>query len=181
MNAVNVMLIGAGRDKITLDMTKKMIGDGMRTLMDRAFDATGGAPEGGKNELDERFAILNDVYNSACCEETYIYDGVEETLAQLQAQHHPMCVCTNKPQVPAELIMNRLDLMQYFTGAVVVGGDFCPVRKPDPGHLILAAEMADSRGDGNRGKIMIGDGHNDVKVAHNAGVPVIALTYGYSR
>ena len=29
--------------------------------------------------------------------------------------------------------------------------------------------------------IMIGDGHHDVKVAHSAGVPVIALTYGYSR
>jgi phosphoglycolate phosphatase len=29
--------------------------------------------------------------------------------------------------------------------------------------------------------IMIGDGHNDVKVAKAAGIPVMALSYGYTR
>jgi phosphoglycolate phosphatase len=29
--------------------------------------------------------------------------------------------------------------------------------------------------------IMVGDSHNDVYVAKNAGVPVIAVTFGYSQ
>ena len=62
--------------------------------------------------------------------------------------------------------------------AAVVGGDTLPVKKPNAGHLIATIEMAG--GDSNLA-IMIGDGHNDAKVARAAGVPAVMLSYGYTR
>ena len=59
-----------------------------------------------------------------------------------------------------------------------MGGNVIPVKKPNAGHLIYAVEMGG--GDINR-CLMIGDGHNDVKVAKAAGVPCIALSNGYSK
>ena len=140
-------------------------------------------------QLDGWHKELEAIYNEACCEETFIYEGVIDTLSLLRERRHPMCVCTNKPQTPADLIIGKLGLDEFFPSGtgLVVGGDFCPVRKPNPGHLLLAAEMCkayyaeEGQEDKERGIIMVGDGHNDVKVAHNAGVPVLALTYGYSR
>jgi phosphoglycolate phosphatase len=51
------------------------------------------------------------------------------------------------------------------------------MRKPDPGHLLgtlglLGADAGTA--------IMIGDSANDVATARAAGVPVIAVSYGYT-
>jgi phosphoglycolate phosphatase len=95
-----------------------------------------------------------------------------------------MAVATNKPQVPADLLLKGLGIDHYF--AQVVGGDALPVRKPDPEHLQQTIALAATSAgvdiiESMRWSVMIGDGHNDVLVAHAAGVPCIALSYGYTR
>ena len=50
-------------------------------------------------------------------------------------------------------------------------------RKPDPRHLLETIRAAD--GDPARA-VMVGDSRNDVDAAKAAGIPVIAVDFGYS-
>ena len=174
--AVNVLLGELGRDTITLEETKNMIGDGMVKLADRALRATGGACAG--EELASNAARLHDIYVDACCVDTYLYEGVPETLATLRGAGYKLAVCTNKPFAPAEIILEETGVAQYFEGALVGGDTLGEVRKPNAEHLLHAVALA---GGDNGSVVMIGDGHNDILVAKAAGVPSIGLMYGYTR
>jgi phosphoglycolate phosphatase len=173
LTSANVMLEHAKRPPITSDQIKNMIGDGMLTLATRAFEATGGT-EG--IDLEQANAGFIVDYNQRCCVDSYLYDGVRDVLEELRDAGHIMAVCTNKPEAPANTILQGLEIEHYFQA--VVGGDTLPVKKPDAGHLIATIEMAGA--DPNLA-IMIGDGHNDAKVARAAGVPALMLSYGYTR
>jgi phosphoglycolate phosphatase len=63
----------------------------------------------------------------------------------------------------------------YF--AAITGRDSLGVWKPDRGHILGTVRLAS--GDAAR-TIMIGDSETDIMAAKNAGVPVVALTFGYS-
>ena len=174
--AANAMLRECGRESITLAQCKNFIGDGMLKLAERAFEATGAVPPA--DEFAARHAAFVAGYNAACCVETHAYEGVHETLAALRADGYLCCVATNKPQAPADTIIDGLGLRPHFGPGAVVGGDALAVRKPDPEHLREAVRRVG--GDPARA-VMVGDGHNDVLVAKAAGVPTVALSYGYTR
>ncbi|MEP4080454.1 HAD-IA family hydrolase, partial [Parasphingorhabdus sp.] len=59
----------------------------------------------------------------------------------------------------------------------VVGGDTFPVSKPDAKPIHGAIERA---GGTVSGSIMIGDSVTDINAARNAGIPVIAVDFGYT-
>ena len=161
--AVNDMLCDAGRSPITLAQCKNFIGDGMLKLAERAFEATGVLPP--TDEFIQRHAAFVAAYNDACCVDTHTYSGVHETLQALRDKGYLCCVATNKPQAPADTIIDGLELRTFFGDGAVVGGDALAVKKPDPEHLAAAVRRVG--GDAARA-IMVGDGHNDVLVGRRA-------------
>lgn len=58
-----------------------------------------------------------------------------------------------------------------------MGGDSLPVRKPDPGHIHGTVERL---GTGFAWTAMVGDSANDVNAAKAAGIPVVAVSFGYT-
>ena len=86
-----------------------------------------------------------------------------------------LAVCTNKLEELAIPLIEKLGLADRF--AVVTGGDTFPVRKPDAGHILGTIEKAGAR---PQDAVMIGDSINDILAARNAGIPSIAVTFGYS-
>jgi phosphoglycolate phosphatase len=84
-------------------------------------------------------------------------------------------VCTNKRTDLSLALLDQLDLTRRF--AAVVGPDKAGVAKPDPRHLCAAIEA----GGGSVARaLMVGDASTDVGAAKAAGVPVIAVSFGYS-
>jgi phosphoglycolate phosphatase len=146
----------------------RMVGDGARVLLERAFAAR-------DKPLDE--AALADFladYGLHAADATRPYPGVAETLAGLAASGWRLAVCTNKPEVPARRLLAALGLDGFF--AAVGGGDSFPVRKPDPRHLLATIAAAG----GTPGQsVMAGDHANDVAAAHGAGIPCIFAAWGY--
>jgi phosphoglycolate phosphatase len=61
---------------------------------------------------------------------------------------------------------------------VVVGGDTCERRKPDPQPLLFACE---SLGVAPAQALMVGDSINDVKAARAAQIPIVCVPYGYNE
>ena len=171
VGTLNIILMRHGRSTLTISAVKKLVGNGARALLERGFKETGAPAE----NLDALTVEFIETYVPNCAVLSRPFSGVIETLDTFANSGYRMAVCTNKPQAPSETILIELGVMQYFE--VVVGGDFFPMRKPDPQHLLGALQLMDAP---ENPAIMVGDSYNDVASARNAGMPVIVVTYGYT-
>lgn len=167
---VNDMLQQHGRVVLDMDDIRKMVGDGAAKLIERGFGATGGLPAP-LPDLTREFIRL---YEARIARETRPFPGVVDTLERLKAAGLRMGVCTNKTTHLSRRLLDELDLSRFFTA--VVGGDG-PARKPDRRHLEATMRELDT---GTRNALMVGDSMNDVAVARNAGVEVVAVSFGYT-
>jgi phosphoglycolate phosphatase len=86
-----------------------------------------------------------------------------------------LAVCTNKIERHSRTLLEALGLAQHFHA--IAGRDTFTVMKPDPGHLLQAIDAA---GGSRHRAVMIGDSDVDIATAKAAGIPVIAVTFGYT-
>jgi phosphoglycolate phosphatase len=84
-------------------------------------------------------------------------------------------VCTNKPEGLSRLLLDSLDLSR-FLGAVV-GPDTIGIAKP---HAAPYLEAVRRLGVEPQHSLMVGDSETDILTARAAGVPVIAVSFGYT-
>ena len=84
-------------------------------------------------------------------------------------------ICTNKPAAITERTLAELDLARWF--GAVVGETPSLARKPDAAMLLAALDQLGARPEHG---VMIGDSAADVGAARAAGVPVIAVSFGYT-
>ncbi len=174
--AVNRMLADRGRRGLGLGAVTAMVGDGVHKLVERALAATGKeTPTDGEIARATRRFI--DFYEGHGADLTRAYAGAVEALKCLRDEGYALGICTNKPHRATCGILGALDLEGYFSA--VLGGDSLDgVRKPDPRHLLAVLErLGATRGNA----VMVGDTENDVAAARGAGVPVIAVAFGYAK
>ncbi|MBV8121903.1 MAG: phosphoglycolate phosphatase [Alphaproteobacteria bacterium] len=170
--AINEMLRERGAAPLPLPQVRRMIGDGVPTLVCRALVASGLSPAETASALP-RFLQL---YEAGAVRLTRPYPGVPATLAGLRGRGYRTAVCTNKPQHATITVLEGLGLLPLFDG--IAGGDRFAVKKPDPGHLLgLIATL----GGRVEAAAMIGDNENDAAAARAAGLPLVLMRYGYSR
>jgi phosphoglycolate phosphatase len=170
--ALNQVLRADGRDVLSVEDVAGMVGDGVAKLVERGYDATGGPAIDPVGIL----SAFHEIYLNSASNLTKLYPGVLSTLQILRRDGYRMGLCTNKPIAPTNALLNALNLIDFFD--TVAGGDSFPVRKPDPGHVNGVLELLGSTA---QNAIMIGDSKTDVAAANNAGVAVIAVSYGYPR
>ncbi|SDH47780.1 phosphoglycolate phosphatase [Roseospirillum parvum] len=170
--AVNQVLGGGlGRPPLPIEAIRGMVGQGARRLIEQALEATGGPAEPGLDAWTERFL---DIYGADPARLTTVWPGVIDQLDRLARQGVKLAVCTNKPEAASHTLLKALGLAGYF--GAVVGGDTLAVRKPDPAPLLAAIERV---GGDPADAVLIGDSAHDVATARAAGVPVIAVSFGY--
>jgi phosphoglycolate phosphatase len=85
-------------------------------------------------------------------------------------------VCTNKLERLPVLLLQQLELIDHF--AVICGQDMFGIQKPDPDILHRTIAAAGGRSDR---AIMIGDSETDIRTAKAAGVPIVAVDFGYTE
>jgi phosphoglycolate phosphatase len=156
---------------------RNMIGRGAPMLVERANEALKlGLDADTKAVLLERFfhhyGRLQET--DECAAEPFT--GAAEGLRALHAAGLPLAIVTNKQQKFAQGLMNRLALAPYVK--LVVGGDTCERRKPDPQPLLWAAQQLGAEASRT---LMVGDSVNDVTAARAAGMPVVCVPYGYNE
>jgi len=173
--ALDKLLNKEGRRSVTLEEVVQMIGDGLPKLVERGYLATGDLPE--PDVLKVRTQELIEDYEANSTTLTYIYPGVIETLTSLAHQGLKLGLCTNKPEAATRIILEMFKMTHLFDS--VVGGDTLDgIRKPDGRHVLAVVEGLGITSDK---ALMVGDNHNDVASARNAGLPVVAVSYGYVR
>ena len=167
--AVNHTLASMDRAPLTTDAVRPMIGRGAKHMLEEGLRASGGVPEGAVERL---YPELLDFYAAHIAVHSQPFPGVVAALDQLDALGVRTAVVTNKAEHLARLLLAEFDLADRM--ATIIGGDTLGVRKPSPEPIrAMVARCGGGRA------AFVGDSIYDVMAAKNAGVPSVAVSFGF--
>lgn len=171
---LNLIFEREGLPPVPYGEARKLIGGGARAMIVRGLEADRRTvtPE----RLDQLFREFVDHYTAHVADLSRPFPGVTDALDALSASGHALAVCTNKFERQSLLLLDALKLGDRFKA--ICGQDTFGVAKPDP--EMLRRTILAGGGDPARA-IMIGDSETDILTARAAGLPVIAVDFGYSE
>lgn len=171
--ALGKVLRRHGREAISEETTRELIGKGPRTLLERAWTLTGKAAEA--EELPELTRTYLEEYRRNPKGGTRSFPGVDAGLRRLVQTGWRLGLCTNKDGRAARALVRELGWESWIR-AVVSGEE--GFRKPDPRALHTAFRKLHAP----RGRhLFIGDSEVDLQTARNAGVEGVFLGHGYGH
>jgi phosphoglycolate phosphatase len=168
-DATNALLVECGAAPLPEDRIGRMVGDGAATLVARAFEASGIAPQ------PDALARFLAIYEQHELDHTRPYPRVPDVLHALGGRA-TLALLTNKPGAATRRILAGLDLARHFADEAIVGGDGAFPRKPDPAGLRHL--MARSKTDAAH-TLMVGDSVIDWRTARAAGTGICLARYGF--
>lgn len=167
------LLEAEGLHPVDLNEAKKLIGHGMKPMIEKALKLQGRGQT--TDEIETVYGRYVAAYRQRLTRDSRPFPGMLGALDRLAADGMILAVCTNKLHGLAAQLLDELDMSRRF--AFISGADTYPVRKPDPGHLLMT--IRDAGGDPGRA-VMVGDSEPDIRAAQAAGVPVVAYAGGYT-
>ena len=173
VDALNVVLARIGLSSIAYGEARNMVGGGARKMIERGLAAEGRcvAPA----ELDRLVVDFIGHYALHIADRSRPVAGAADALDRLAQGGCRLAVCTNKLEWLARRLLDALALSQLFVA--ICGPDTFGLQKPDPdflGSTILRAGGAPEQA------VMVGDSISDVSMGRAAGIPVVAVDYGYT-
>ena len=169
--AVNHALALTGRKPVPAGDVRKLVGGGARLMLERALTLTGGVPD----EVDDLHRELLAFYEANIAVHSRLFPGGLAVLDGLAARGVKLAVATNKLEALAVRLFDELALTDRF--AAIVGGDTLGLarRKPKPDMLL---EMVRRAGGGRAA--YVGDSSFDTGAARAAGLPCVAVSFGFN-
>ncbi len=171
---LNVVLDRGGFPAVDYAAARTMVGAGARVMIERGVVSSGRAAT--PAEIDRMFGEFIEHYAANIANKSHAFPGLVEALDRLAERGCVFAVCTNKLEGLSRLLLDALGLTPRF--AAIVGQDTFGVPKPDPS--VLTRTIAAAGGDVSRA-VMVGDSDTDIRTARAAGVPVIAVDFGYTE
>lgn len=113
-------------------------------------------------------------YGQEYCTHSRLFDGLEQLLSLLEQQQVPWGVATNKPERFTRPILQQLQLAGR--AAVIVCPEQVKQSKPAPDMLLLACRQLEIA---PQHALYVGDDLRDIQAATAAGMPSMAVGYGY--
>jgi phosphoglycolate phosphatase len=170
---LNWLLGRDGLAPLPVESAGSLVGAGARALIKRGFAASGRTLD--PPALEALFADFLARYNAHIVDRSRLYPGVESALAAFSRAGWLQAVCTNKIESSAKLLIEKLGVAHRF--AFICGQDTFGVGKPDPKPLL---QTITASGGVSERTVMVGDSGTDIKTARAAGVPVVAVDFGYA-
>jgi len=171
--SLNHCLAGESMEPVDASELRRFVGMGARVMIQRAFAA-------GQRDLDEAtlarlMETFLDHYTAGMPGQSAPYPGLLATLDRFEARGYGMAICTNKLERLSQALLDKLELSPRF--AAICGADTFAFRKPDPRHLVETIAKA---GGNPAHALMVGDSRTDIDTAKAAGIPVVAVDFGYT-
>ena len=150
---------------------KMMVGRGMRNLVKNAL------PQDRREDdafVDAFLKDFLDYYMAHIDCATLPYPGIPELLERLNASGCKLAVASNKLQAGTDALIRGFFPRIPFVA--VCGNSAAYPLKPD---AALVEYIMDKAGAAPPDTIMVGDSGIDIRTAHNAGIPVVAVSWGF--
>jgi phosphoglycolate phosphatase len=172
--AINAMLQDAGALPVKESQVRQWVGNGAVKLVERALIHAdlSIAPI----NVETSLVLFKQYYQQHCAVGTCLYDGVIRCLQALHERNIVMTIVTNKPREFVPAILASLGIAHFFT--LIIGGDDLAERKPSPLPLLHCIKQMQCA---IETVMMVGDSKNDIDAARQAGIPVVAVNYGYNH
>ena len=170
-NAANHTLCELGLPQHSLNEYRLMVGNGMRKLIERAL------PTDKANDtefVDNTLAAFLKYYAEHIDLYTKPYPGIPELISTLFTDGFRLAVASNKIQAGAEKLIEK-----FFPGidfVAVMGNSPKYPLKPD---AALVEYIMQKAGTDRAHTIMVGDSGTDIQTARNAGIPIVAVSWGF--
>lgn len=173
LESLNHCLIAGGLQPADPLALHKFVGSGAKVMIERAYQAQNQPLNDAQRE--QLFTLFMAHYNGNMPGRSAFYPGLLACLDRLSNAGYLLAVCTNKFESSAQKLLEALHEAHRF--AAICGQDTFPYRKPDPRHITDTIKQAG----GNAAQaIMVGDSRADIDAAKAAGIPVIAMDFGYT-
>ncbi len=170
--AVNHALRLAGRATLPQEQITPLIGRGAKRMLERALVLEGGMSE---EEFKPLYKELLRFYEANLAVHTRPYPGCEAMLDELAGLGCQLAVVTNKFERFANQLLDTIGLADRFT--TIIGGDTLGPGKAKPEPDLLH-EMVRRCGGGSAA--FVGDTTSDTGAALAAGIPCVAVSFGFS-
>ena len=125
-------------------------------------------------DVDKLYPTLLKNYNDTIDKNSFLYDGILDVLITLRQLGWGVGLCTNKPELQANVLLEKLGVRSYFKS--FIGADTVGVAKPNPKPLISAIHGA---GGTLEKSVLVGDTKTDRDTALAAGVKCLLVGYGH--
>ena len=166
--STNAVLRALGRPERTLAEIRSFVGNGAANQIRCAM------PAGSSDEaVADALARYRVYYAAHCREHTRPYPGVVPMLETLAAAGRRLAVVSNKPDGAVHALSE-----EHFGGLLPVAIGETPERRRKPAPDAVEAALA-ALGVDKAGAVYVGDSEVDVATARNAGLPLIAVSWGF--
>ena len=169
--AVNHVLASVGRPPLTQDTVKQHIGGGAKLMLQRGLEVTGGIPGDDFRPLYRR---MLGHYEANVSVHSRPFDGALAVLDQLDDMGVRYAVVTNKFESLAVKLLTDLNIAHRM--GCILGADTLGKENAKPSGAPIF-EMVKRCGGGR--PAYVGDSIYDVMAAKNAGVPSVAVGFGF--
>ena len=167
-DSTNHVLWQMGYPERSLEEMRRFVGNGAEKQIRRAV------PEGTSEEkIMEVLAAYRAYYQDHCQIKTRVYDGLLDMLSELKAKGIKLAVVSNKPDSAVQKLSREYfgDRMDFAVGPS--DGVRC---KPYPD---MAETALKALGIAKKNAVFVGDSEVDVQTGLNAGLDVIAVSWGF--
>lgn len=173
--AVNDTLAMAGRSPLSVAQVKAMVGGGAKHMLAQGLEATGGCtPEAFRPLYKHMLAY----YAANIAVHTRPFPGMAAALDRLDAIGVRSAVVTNKFEDLARRLLGDLGLAERF--ACIIGGDTMGPGLAKPHRAPIDEMIRRCGGEVGRARAaFVGDSIYDIMAARNAGIPGIAVSFGF--
>ena len=174
VDTLNVIFEREGFARLPYEEARNFVGGGVRAMIGRGLDAAGRilSPE----QIERLFADFIAYYSEHLADRSRPFPGLTGALDALGAGGCRFAICTNKLEALSIRLLEKFGLANRFVA--ICGQDTFDIQKPDPEILRRTVSAAGGRLDN---AIMVGDSITDIRTARAAGVPIIAVEFGYSE
>lgn len=170
-NAANHTLGELGLPQHTIDEYRLMVGNGMRKLIMRALPQDKASDDA---FIDSTLASFLRYYADHIDLYTRPYPGIPELINTLYTNGYLLAVASNKIQAGTEKLIQKF--FPDINFVAVMGNNPQYPLKPD---AALVEYIMEKAGTDRTHTVMTGDSGTDIQTAHNAGIPVIAVSWGF--
>lgn len=166
--STNAVLRELGHPERTMEEIRSYVGNGAANQIRCAMPE-----DSSEEELAEALRRYQAYYAVHCRDHTAPYDGILPVLRALDAAGVQLGVVSNKPDKMVKILSE-----EHFGRLMRVAIGETPQRRRKPAPDTVYAAL-DKLGADKRTAVYVGDSQVDISTAKNAGLPLIAVSWGF--